>query len=229
MKKPLRLTVAFLILFSTIHAQTHIKTGPEAGINFAKMSFKSSQTGMELKPSAIAAFHVGWVVQFNVAKNLDLQTGLELTTKGSRFNFDGTTLQLTPSYLEIPVNLMVKNIVLPVMFFSAGPYFSRGFYGNVQYGAIITNMNLGNSSESMIKRFDYGLDVGIGLDAPSIQISGKYEMSIANLSPGGYFDKIRNGVFEFSLTFFLRHQGYRTKEHTPHHRFLRFLKRSILP
>ena len=221
MKKPLKLTFVFLILFSSVHAQTHIKTGPSAGINFAKMSFKSSKDGIGLTPSVLAAFHVGWDVQFALAKNLGLQTGVEVSSKGSRYNFYGTPFQLTPSYIEVPVNVMFKNVIFPVLFLSAGPYFAYAIHGNVQYGAIITDMNLGHSSNSIIRKFDYGLDIGIGLDAPALQISGKYEMGIANLSPGGYFNRIRNSVFEISLTVFLRHHGYRAKG-TRHHRFLLF-------
>lgn len=228
MKKPLRLTFVFLILFSTVQAQTHIKTGPSAGINFAKMSFKSSKDGIGLTPAVLAAFHVGWDVQFNLAKNLGLQTGVEVTSKGSRYNVDGTPFRITPSYLEVPVNIMVKNVIAPVLFLSAGPYFAYAIHGDVQYGAIITNMNLGNSTNRMIRRFDCGLDIGIGLDAPSLQISGKYEMGIANLSTGGYFNKMRNGVFEVSLTVFLRRKGYHMKR-KHHHRFLGFLKKVILP
>lgn len=228
MKKPLKLTFVFLLLFSAVQAQTHIKTGPRAGINIATMSFKSTQDGKKLSPIPLAAFHVGWDVEFNLAKNLGLQSGIEITSKGSLYNVGGTSFRLTPSYLEIPVNLMVKNVIAPMLFLSAGPYFAYAIHGDVQYGAIITNMNLGNSTDSMIKRFDCGLDIGIGLDAPALQISGKYEMGITNLSPGGYFNKMRNGVFEISLTVFLKRRGYHPKgKH--HHRFLRALKNVIIP
>lgn len=221
MKKPSLLTFVFLFLFSAIQAQTHIRTGPSAGVNFATMSFKSTQDNTRLSPVILAAFHVGWDMEFPLDKNLGLQTGIALTSKGSIYNIAGTSFRLTPSYLEIPVNLMVKNVIAPMLFFSVGPYFAYAIHGDVQYGAIITTMNLGNSSNSMIKKFDYGLDVGIGLDTPSLQISGKYEMGIANLSPGGNFNKIRNGVFEICLTVFLRHNRYHAKK-THHHRFLLF-------
>jgi len=132
MKKPLKRTFIFLLLFSAVQAQTHIKTGPRAGINIATITFKSTQDGKKLSPIPLAAFHVGWDVEFNLAKNLGLQSGIEITSKGFIYNIAGKSLRLTPNYLEKPVNIMVKNVIAPMLFLSAGPYFAYAFHGNVQ-------------------------------------------------------------------------------------------------
>lgn len=202
MKPKLKITLLILILFSVSQLKAKVKTGPEAGINFSRMTLQSS--GVAIVPSALTTFHIGWDVEFNLKHHLGLQTGLIFSSKGAKYNVNGYEFQITPSYLVVPINLMIKNIISPMVFLSAGPYFAYGFSGKIKSGAFISDMNFGDSNDSYIKHFDYGLDLGIGFGTSSFQLSGKYELGIANLSPQKpSSNKIRNGVFEVSLAIFL--------------------------
>jgi hypothetical protein len=188
MKKSMRLlSVIFALCVQTVNAQTF---GIKGGVNIANLSFSSG--GMGVSPKSLTGLHIGPVADFELKEKLHFNTGLLYSLKGA----SPTMLaDIKIDYIDVPLNLAY---LFPInkksdFFIQAGPYLGYGMYANAGTLDLF-------SIDGGLKRFDYGLGFGTGVQFGSIVTSVNYELGLANLDWSNS-EETKNKVFQISLAY----------------------------
>ena len=174
MKNFIKITLASLILLfttTTLNAQLlPISMGVKGGVNF------SSANGEPAKYKT--GFNAGLTVDLNLPAGIAIMSGLELTTKGTKF--EDTDISVNAMYLQLPIHLGYRFGVPGVKFhFNLGPYFAHGVGGKVK------NSYLGEkvSTFDYYDKFDWGLGIGVGVTLlGKIQIRAGYDHGLKNIA-----------------------------------------------
>src|SRR5690606_5404269 len=127
-------------------------------------------------------------------------------------------ITFNPQYLEIPVNLVFKTPTGNAKFFAgAGPYVAMGVGGRFKGTGLfefdekikysdddpLTSEEEG-AGAFRVKRFDYGLNGTIGIEASNLVISANYGLGLAKLQSGTDSEDDQNNkhrVLSFTLGF----------------------------
>ncbi|MGN6530654.1 MAG: porin family protein [Ginsengibacter sp.] len=174
----------------------------QGGVNLANIS--TSNSGSTEKAHMLTTFNAGVLVRSNIAEPVALETGLLLdgrgskTESGSGANYYKATFN--PLYLELPVNLVVR---LPLanatsnIFINAGPYVAMGIAGKSKVEGQLAGVSINSSKNiqftstdptendqaySKLKRFDYGVNAGAGIDLGKILIKANYGLGLAKIN-----------------------------------------------
>lgn len=144
----------------------------------------------------------------------DYMTGNYIETNTS----SESSLKIKASYLELPVNLKLSFPIGKIKVFGAfGPYVAWGFSGSIKgensysssFGESDTekiefDIDWGTSSSDMLRRLDYGIGYGLGVEINSFQVGASYNQGLANISSdhrGG--NSIKNKVIRLSVAYFI--------------------------
>ncbi|HMJ46767.1 MAG TPA: porin family protein [Ferruginibacter sp.] len=178
----------------------------QGGVNLANIT--ATNDGRTEKNNLLTTFNAGLMGRFDLSKTVDLETGLLLTGHGSKaetyFNGGNDYIKSTfnPLYVELPLNIVV-NVPLQKktkLFFNAGPYAAIGIGGKskneTKLGLISTSSKSSidfnnddpftseqeDASYDKLKRFDYGLNFGGGIDCHSIILKANYGLGLAKIN-----------------------------------------------
>lgn len=200
-----KMTTVFLVsIFAAIgvKAQTYV----QAGLNLANIT--TTNDGQTQSNKWLPTFNVGILSRFGISHSFDLESGLLFTGKGSKstsnFGSDYVTSKFNPLYLEVPLNAVVK---IPLsanaksnIFFHAGPYIAIGVAGNSTTDAQIAGVQTHSSSSikfsndnpftsqqddaayNKLKRFDYGANIGGGIDFGKLLLKANYGFGLAKIN-----------------------------------------------
>lgn len=200
-----RLLIVLLVsgMVSSAKAQLFYAQG---GVNLANIT--KNGDGDTEDNNMLTSFNVGFMGRFGLSKTIDLESGLLLTGRGSKaetyFNggSDYVKAKFNPLYVELPVNLVV-NIPLESsvkLFFNAGPYAAIGVGGKSKLQTKIGPVESSSSSNiefsnddpftseqddaayDKLKRFDFGLNAGVGLDLKSFIIKANYGLGLTKIN-----------------------------------------------
>ncbi|KAA9041939.1 PorT family protein [Ginsengibacter hankyongi] len=180
----------------------------QGGVNLANIT--QTKSGETQDNNMLTTFNAGILGRFNLSKPVDLESGLLLQGRGAKANtyFSGSTddnyvkSKFNPLYLEVPLNVIVR---LPIqkdmnVFLNAGPYAAMGFAGKSKteskiLGATSTsseNIKFSNDNPftsqqddaayNKIKRFDFGLNFGGGLDLGKVLLKLNYGFGITKIN-----------------------------------------------
>lgn len=186
-------------LFTTAKSQ---KIYVQGGVNFSNIS--TSKSGSTEKSHLLTTYNAGIMLRSNNAQLIALEAGLLLEGKGAKStggsgntNYDAT---FNPLYLEIPLNLVVR---IPLMagnsniFVYGGPYVAMGIAGKSKVKGQVLGASINNTKDiqftntdpddndqaySKLKRYDYGVNVGAGIDLGIILLKANYGMGLAKIS-----------------------------------------------
>lgn len=206
---------ALLFSSATVFAQTSSAI-IKGGVNFANIS--NNDDGGYDDNRMLTSFHVGVIGDFNLTEFLALQPGLLYTGKGIKLENNTQELTFNPRYLELPVNLVFKTPTGNAKFFiGAGPYVAMGIGGKFKGNGLIdfeedirfTDDDPLTSEEEgagafRVRRFDYGLNGIIGIEASNLVISAGYGLGLAKIQSGTDSNDDQNNkhrVFNVSLGF----------------------------
>lgn len=217
MKNLFRLLVVVIALTMTteIFAQNF---GIKAGLNLSNMLHKDDDDIFSEDYKIKPGFHIGATAEFPLSEMLSFETGLLLSTKGFRTSEEGTFTGKTYKYEE-KFNLLYLDVPLTAkatfdlggakIYGVFGPYVGMGLSGKGKYEETFgsetesgeEDVKWGSDEdESDLKRLDFGLTMGAGVELNSIQIGLTYGLGLANISP--YTDggtKIKNRVLGLSV------------------------------
>lgn len=205
-------------LFTTAKSQVYV----QGGLNLANIS--NSNSGSVDKGKTLATYNVGILARSSSSGILAVESGLLLGGKGAKVeggsgstNYKAT---FNPMYLELPVNLVVR---MPIgsnmnIFLNGGPYLAMGIAGKSKFegqlGAISgshtekikftsTDPTMDDQAYSKLKRFDYGLNIGAGVDLNKILLKANYGYGLAKISSmqtdNNENDKNKYRTFSISL------------------------------
>jgi hypothetical protein len=165
--------------------------GVKAGLNLSNMIFKTYGNGLDIRPG----FHLGSTIEFPTNDFYSFEMGLILSTKGFKISdkVDQYEYQqkLNLLYFEIPLTAKVAgDIGFGKIYGNLGPYIGWGISGKWKYKesqngeTTISSQNIswGSTSGFDLKRFDYGLTIGAGIEVKTILFNLSYGLGLANIA-----------------------------------------------
>ncbi len=200
--KKLLATFGVFCLAITAHAQIYL----QGGLNLANIT--RTNDGQTEKNKVLTSFNAGIMGRWGLSKELDIEAGLLFTGQGSKAEtyFNGGSnyvkSRFNPYYIQAPLNAVVK---LPVtkntnLFFHAGPYIAVGVGGRSKWesriGPVVSTSSSSikfsnddpftseqdDAAYDKLKRFDYGLNAGAGLDLEFIILKLNYGLGLARIN-----------------------------------------------
>ncbi len=180
-----------VMLFGTVcmaNAQDGIQFGVRAGMNISSLS--GDADGFDSR----IGYHVGAIMDWNVAGNLYVQPGLFFTTRGVK---EGDW-KMNANYLQIPISVAYRFPVSDTFKIdvNAGPYFAMGIGGKYKQDGFKDSDIFGDEGDC--KRFDAGLRVGAGVQISKFSVGLIYDLGLANISKADGVD-LKNGAFQISV------------------------------
>lgn len=196
-----------LVLTTTIAISTKAQVYVQGGLNLANIT--KTNDGQTEKNNILPSFNVGILGRLPVADMFSIESGLLLTGRGSKaetyFNGgnDYVKSRFNPLYLEVPLNAVVK---IPFgaketnVFFNAGPYVAMGIGGksrrDSKFGPLVSsstsNIQFSNDDPftsqqedaryDRLKRFDFGLNFGGGLQFQHVIFKVNYGLGLAKIN-----------------------------------------------
>jgi hypothetical protein len=195
--------IAVLFITTYAHAQLFYA---QAGLNLANIT--TTNNGQTEKNNILPTFNAGFMGRFGLSKEVDLESGLLFTGRGSKaqtyFNGGNDYVKSTfnPLYVELPLNLV---ITVPLekksgIFFNAGPYVAVGVGGKSKTDSKIGPITSSSSSSikfsndnpftsqqddaayDKLKRFDFGINLGGGFQFEHLILKVNYGLGLAKIN-----------------------------------------------
>jgi hypothetical protein len=214
--------IFFCILLAKV-ASSQVAVNVSGGLNISSLKSSSSYSENKVK----AGINFGVTSDISVNEAFGIETGLVFSTKGKRsiykyidntnwWYYDTTTYKTSVNinYLILPVKATGTLNAGNVNFVgSFGPYFGLAVGGrsktdettNGNTISYTNNIKFGKSPmNSNIRRFDYGLSMGVGLNSKNFHMGVSYDLGLANLSPSkdaGNFAKNRSWSIDMGYRF----------------------------
>jgi hypothetical protein len=213
MKKVLLATVVVLFAIS-VNAQ--VQFGVKAGLNLANVSVTEGGESADTKMKP--GFHIGAIVDLSLSESFSVQPGLLFSQKGTKsegsYSQQGITVDtkstMKLNYLDIPINAVLKlEAGSSKIHLFAGPVISYALSGKTTVEA--SAMGISNSEDAdvefgsedgQMKRLDFGVNVGAGIQFNKILVSANYNLGLANLISGGDSDNfMKNRTIGISVAY----------------------------
>ncbi len=202
MKKVLSLLLITTAFAGATNAQLFYAQG---GLNLANIT--STGSGGTEDNAMLTTFNAGLMGRFGLSKIVDLESGILLTGKGSKaetfFNggSDYIKAKFNPLYVEVPLNLVVN---IPAqgktgLFVYGGPYAAIGVGGksklDSKFGPLTSTSERNiefsdddpftsaqeDAAYDKLKRFDFGLNFGAGIDLDKIILKANYGLGLTKI------------------------------------------------
>jgi len=224
MKKVLSVLMFTTVMAGAANAQLFYAQG---GLNLANIT--NTNSGGTEDNAVLPTFNAGLMGRFGLSKTIDLESGILLTGKGSKAEtyFNGgneyVKAKFNPLYVEVPLNIVV-NVPLASstkLFVNAGPYAAIGVGGksklDTKIGVLTSSSERDikfnnddpftsvqeDAAYDKLKRFDYGLNFGAGLDLNKVLLKANYGMGLAKIGStennNNADDKNKYRVFSISV------------------------------
>jgi hypothetical protein len=202
-----KLLIVFLIL--SVAAESYAQTfAVRGGLNLANMLMKDDDGTYSDEFKMRTGFHLGGTVEFSINDAFTFETGLLFATKGFKVEESGDKVILGTNNLDLPITVKAYLDAGKIkIYFNLGAYVGYGLSGK-------TKQTFNGSTEEedivwgsdpdtdFLKRFDFGLLGGAGIEIKSLQVGVSYGFGLANISPftdGGA--KINNRVLSVTLAY----------------------------
>lgn len=216
--------LAFIFLLISIASDSFGQTfGVKGGVNFSNMLITESELYLPYNtnvadPKMNIGFHIGGTIVYPVTTMFSLESGLFLTTLGTKLTTEepfGASTLVTKSkhnlyYLSIPLVVKVPFSIKGLDFYgSAGGYAGFGLIGTADTISTFdgkeetTKGKISWGSEQGVddlKRFDYGLTFEVGIKYSVFQAGIFYNLGLANISSDSEIGSVaKNRVFGVSV------------------------------
>lgn len=196
MKKVIIIALCTLV-FTSVKSQIYV----QGGLNLANIS--NSNSGATDKNKMITTFNAGILGRSNSSGVLAVESGLLVDGRGAKVEGGSGSanykVTFNPLYLELPVNLVIR---VPFgsagnFFVNGGPYVAMGIAGKSKFEGQLGNISGSQTKDikftstdptaddqaySKLKRFDYGLNVGAGIDLNKILLKVNYGYGLAKIN-----------------------------------------------
>jgi len=210
----LLVVVIVCTMTTELFAQNFVVKG---GLNLSNMIAKDDEETYSDDFKMRPGFHVGAAVEFPINEMFSFETGLLLSTKGFKMSeedtYDGETYKIVEKYnllyFDIPLTAKATFDLGGAKIYGVfGPYLGMGLSGKNKYELTYggetdseeEDIEWGSDEGDDLKRLDFGLTMGAGVEISSIQIGLTYGLGLANIS--SYTDdgtKINNRVLGISV------------------------------
>ena len=181
------LTVSLAVSFAmclTTDTMAQIRAGVKGGLNVSNLYVDDVND-----ENARFGFNVGVYGQVFSSDAFAIQPELLFSTKGSKAEYGGglfdQTTKYNLSYLDLPVLAVFK--LGEAAEIHIGPYVSYLLDANISHdGDLGSGVN--DIDRDHLKKFDYGLSGGFGLNFGSLQVGARYNYGLAELADSNAAD-----------------------------------------
>ncbi|MBR1405397.1 MAG: PorT family protein [Bacteroidales bacterium] len=186
-KKILAIVLAAMSLALTVGAQ------PRMGVLAGFTSSKASVS--EFEASSVSLYHAGVAFNFPLGVGFAVQPQLTYQVKGTSLDqihsladVSAQDMNLKVGYVEIPVQIQYGVDLMafrPYVF--AEPFIGFGINMTSKYSAddSVLEKLTNEFKDADLRRFEYGLGFGAGIDVWRLQLSAKYFWNFGKLSADG--------------------------------------------
>jgi Outer membrane protein beta-barrel domain len=195
----LRTAVTIFLLAVSAILDAQIKSGYIFGLNLTTVSITTSHTLSN--PGMPLGVHFGMDYSMPLNKKFSLLCGFLFSSKGSDYKIDSVDISLTPTYLEIPLNINCTfgSKATKILLF-AGPYCACTIGGyQIISGREFRYLKFGSDETKDLKFFDFGFNFGTGVSFKNIMISAQYGIGLTDVSPARDI-AMRNKVIGISVS-----------------------------
>ncbi len=205
MKKLFKLTILTLFLLGGIKTMAQ-NLEIKSGLNLSTMHFKN-QGGTYSDDFKLAPRYIlGVTHEFSLSKSFSFEPGLIFSSKGYKIDsyypvptYSGEYIPIDESailnYIDIPISLRYTTSIKKTQFFGGlGPYLAFGISGKItreEYdidgqGTIVYDRTVDYKGEmnkdGQWKRFDYGIQAGLGVILQRVVCRINYSYGLANIA-----------------------------------------------
>lgn len=179
--KTILFAVALLIGVNAYAQDGRAEFGVKAGLNMSTFNGDYEDTKAKI------GFNVGVTLDYALtdARDWYLLTGLEYTTKGTKFKkIAGIEQSINAAYLQLPIHAGYKFDVTETtrLSFHAGPYLAYGVNGKYKIKSNGVEVNTDTFDDNNLKRFDFGVGLGVGAEFGKIGLGLGYDFGLLNVS-----------------------------------------------
>lgn len=196
--KHYRTVLLFSILISISTECYSQSFGVKAGLNFSNLLAKDEDAKYDTK--MLLGIHIGITADVPISQNFSFETAILLSKKGNAEsdNLWGYNLMYIDVPLTAKATIETGNVKLYGIF---GPYVGIGLSGHIYHNEQGTKIIWGSDNEiGVLKRSDFGLIIGGGVEINSFQIGLNYELGLKNISSfTDYNTKVYNRVLGMSF------------------------------
>lgn len=202
--KKLLTVVLCVMVFTTAKSQIYV----QGGLNLANIT--TTNTGGTQHNNLLTTFNAGIMARSNKNEPIALEVGLLVDGKGAKSNSYLTSstgdnyikANFNPLYLELPINFVLR---LPLthennIFINAGPYVAMGIGGKSKIETSFLGVKSNSTSTiqfnnddpttsqqeeasyDKLKKFDYGVNIGAGIDLKKILLKVNYGYGLAKIN-----------------------------------------------
>lgn len=173
------------------------KFGVKAGLNLSNMLAKDDHETNSDQFKMTPGFHIGPTLEIPINEMISIETGLLLSTKGFKMTEkdggDEYKVTANPWYIDLQLTPKVSfNVGGPKIYAVLGPYIGIGLTGKFKYKETYNGTTTtddedilwgSDAEEDDLKRLDFGLVAGAGVEFGFLQIGMSYGLGLANISP----------------------------------------------
>lgn len=193
--KIFRVTLVALLLSTLSFNSFGQKIGLKIGSNLFRFNMdRDDDTSFDHKTKQVN-LHIGLTAEFALGSKFSIQPGILFSKKNVRYENKLTPTEFfrsdySPTFMEIPVSL--KYFLMPEknrLYVFGGPYAALGMGGDLKIQNRIPPAQTledheiwGDDDGDRLKRFDYGISVGTGIDINNFEIEFFYNYGIPDLA-----------------------------------------------
>lgn len=176
MKKTAFLIVTLLTISQVSLAQSNLKFGIKAGLNYANF------TNTDVKTDAITSYHAGILMEFSLFDNLAIQPELLYSTVGASYDNLTEDIKNELGYISIPV--LAKFNLSETLFLEAGP---QGSFLLNKKDEVFDDYN----------RFDFSVNAGVGVNlTKNLFANARYNLGVTEIARDA---DAKNSVVQLSV------------------------------
>lgn len=205
-----KLILLSIVLFLVATAGAQIRFGVKAGGNFSNLYTSGSNEGINSEQyKGRFGYHFGGMMEYTLSEMFSIQPELMYLNHGANLkkdnSFSMTDGHITLNTLQLPINLKAKFNMGnsgSKIFVYGGPYIGYNIYGKVAGkidGKAVDNELY--TKDSNMKRFDYGVGIGVGIEMNKFILSLGNQYGINDIS-GSEKGKMRAGNLSLSVGYF---------------------------
>jgi len=205
MKKSILIAIV-LCLATTISAQ--IRFGVKAGGNFSTLYVSGDRSGINAEQyNGRFSYHFGAMMEYNFTDMFSIQPELMYLNHGAGLkkenSFSMKDGHITLNSLQLPVNAKVTfNLGNNRVFIYGGPYLSYHIYGKARGKIDGQSQDVELFSNGTgIRRWDYGVGLGAGIEIKKFTISLGNQVGLADINKAKD-SKMKTGNLTLSAGYF---------------------------
>lgn len=135
-----------------------------------------------LNMSKTIGFHAGFTYKFNLPVGFSIQPSLVYHMKAAATETDNVDVNLKVGYLELPLSIQWgPDLLIFRPFLDVSPFIGYGLNFNYEAG-IPGGAEMDKGDWKDLRRFEYGLGLGGGLEIWKFQFTCRYHWNLGNLA-----------------------------------------------